>query len=530
VNSGEVLYLKDSVKFEPSVFSWPAWPQIIQPVTAALNLKNRYFKILESYLEDPNVHYTAANDPNLIGGPFINVPPEQSILVEKIFSELQEKTKNLIQVAKDIGVLNSLVLEKGKGYSLEPLYDQLPKTLRGMVELSYDLNNLPHIRLIEPLVYKKYYNPFHQSILVSEVLRDFRPFVLSTPYVERDEEFKINRSFNDPLYDDLFCSRFKPIRKDAIENIFETNQVEKVLNKFFQVNPPAVSQDRNWDGNGVRVRYFGHACVLIETQGTSILVDPLVSYHYPSDLNRYTFGDLPDRLDYVLFTHAHEDHIVFETILQIRHKVGKFVIPRDTQGKISDPSIGLILSHTGFKNVISLEEFQTISSKDCEIMGLPFLGEHCDVEVNSKLGYYVNAQGHKMLFLADSNNLDPVMYEHIFDEIGAIDILFIGMEHEGGPLTFQYGGLITVPIDYGADQSRRLSGSDYHKAAKVAQQFQCRRAYVYAMGQEPWLNHLMALNYEKESPQILHAQKFVDHCKSLNIDSELLFCKREWNF
>lgn len=524
------LYLKNNVKFEPTVFRWPAWPQIIPPVTAGLNLKNRYLKILESYLEDPDVHYIAANDPNLIGGPFINVPSERRELVKATYERIKEDAKELIRLADSFHELNELILSKAKGQGIEPLYTELPSMLRGKVELFYDLNNLPRYRLIEPLFYRHYYKLHHQSVIVANVNEDFRPFVLSTPYTLNEGEIEIDRPFNDVLYDTLFNSRTTAISRDQVAEIFQTNQIEGIVNNFFQENPTHLHKHQPVEGSGFRMRYFGHACILIETKDVSILVDPLVSYDYSTNLNRFTFSDLPDKVDYVLFTHAHEDHIVFETILQIRHKVGSFVLPRDRQGSLSDPSLRLIFKNMGFKNVVSLEEFEILPFKGGEIIGLPFLGEHCDVEVNSKLGFCVNVNGHKILFLADSNNVEPQLYNLIFDEIGPIDTVFIGMEHEGGPLTFQYGSLITIPISYAIDQSRRLSGSDYSKAINVIEQARCKNAYVYAMGQEPWLNHLMALNYNQESPQIIHSKKFVNECKTRGINSELLFSKREWQF
>ncbi len=526
--SNPSLYLKNNVKFEPTVFRWPAWPQIIPPATAGLNLKNRYLKILESYLEDPDVHYIAANDPNLMGGPFINVPAERSEMVKITYERIKQDAAELFKLADGFRELNELVLNKAKGQGIEPLYSELPSMLRGMIELFYDLNNLPRYRLIEPLFYKRYYDSRHQSVIVANVNKDFRPFVLSTPYILNEGEIEIDRPFNDSLYDALFRSLNKPISKDQIAEIFQTTKIENIIGNFFQETPDTRDERQSIEDGRVRIRYFGHACVLIETSDVSILVDPLISYDYSTTLERFTFSDLPEKIDYVLFTHTHEDHVVFETILQIRHKVKNFVLPRDRQGSLSDPSIYLILENMGFQNLVSLEEFQSLPFKGGEIIGLPFLGEHCDVDVNSKLGFCVIIKEQKILFLADSNNLEPYMYKLIFDEIGPIDTVFIGMEHEGGPLTFQYGGLITIPVSYAADQSRRLSGSDYSKAINLIEQSKCKNAYVYAMGQEPWLNHLMALNYNQESPQIIHSTKFVNECQSRGINSELLFCKREW--
>lgn len=57
---------------------------------------------------------------------------------------------------------------------------------------------------------------------------------------------------------------------------------------------------------GTVITWLGHATVLIETaRGTSILIDPFIkqSPTYPKDFK------LPEKLDLLLLTHAHEDHI-----------------------------------------------------------------------------------------------------------------------------------------------------------------------------------------------------------------------------
>jgi len=521
-------YLKDNIKFEPAIFQWPAWPQIIPPLNAGLNIVNRYLKIMESYLEAPSVHYDAANDPNLMGGPFINISPDLKHMVQAVYDNIKIKSNKLIEIAEGLYTLNGLII-KEKGYSIEPLYKKVPASLKGMVEFSYDLNNFPRIRLIEPLLYKHYYDTSQQSVIMSAMESDFRPFVLSTPLFPQKNDIEIKRPFQDNLYDKLFASRNCPVSADFIAEFFNTEDIQPIIERFFQ-NSPNSRTIESIPTDAVRVRYFGHACVLIETNNTSILIDPLISYNYPTNLKRFTFADLPEKINYVLFTHTHEDHIVIETILQLRHKVDYFVLPRDTQGNLADPSTRLIMQSMGFKNLISLDEFNSIYANDIEIIGIPFLGEHCDVEVASKLGYCIVTARHKFLFLADSNNIEPYMYKLIFDIIGSVDTVFIGMESVGGPLTFQYGGLITIPIEYNMDQSRRLSGSDFLKAVNIVQQSKCKNAYIYAMGQEPWLNHLMALNYKDDSPQLINSKKFISECKSLGIDSELLFAKKEWLF
>jgi glyoxylase-like metal-dependent hydrolase (beta-lactamase superfamily II) len=63
------------------------------------------------------------------------------------------------------------------------------------------------------------------------------------------------------------------------------------------------------------VALFWCACILLETPYIRMLFDPVLSYTYQSHISRYSYEDLPDRIDYVFITHNHQDHVLLETLL-----------------------------------------------------------------------------------------------------------------------------------------------------------------------------------------------------------------------
>ena len=237
---------------------------------------------------------------------------------------------------------------------------------------------------------------------------------------------------------------------------------------------------------------------------------------------------MPDVIDYVVLTHNHQDHVLFESLLQLRHKVKHVVCPASNYGFLADPSLKLTLEKLGFSSVYILNDFEKIHIAGGEIMGLPFLGEHSDLNIHSKIAHFITLKDRKFIFAADSNNLDPNLYTNIFDYIGAIDILFVGMECDGAPLTWLYGPLLTDQLKRGYDNARTLSGSDFNKAWSIVKQSQCKEAYVYAMGQEPWLNYIMALQYTPDSIQMTESDRFIKVCQESNIKAERLYGKKEW--
>jgi hypothetical protein len=111
--------------------------------------------------------------------------------------------------------------------------------------------------------------------------------------------------------------------------------------------------------------------------------------------------------------------------------------------------------------------------------------------------------------------------------VGDVDIIFLGMECDGGPLSWLYGPLLTKPLARKQDQSRRLNGSDYERGIDIINRFHPKQVYVYAMGQEPWLTYLTSIQYTEESSPIIESNKLVADCRERGIESERLFGHKE---
>ncbi len=525
--SSEPLFLRPNVQVEPLFDSWYAWPHLIPPVTAARNVTERHLKIMDSYLAAPAVHAAAVANPKMLGGPFIDYKGERT---EEI-AELRERTKSgradLIELSAAIQSLDNLLRAHARGFSLHPLYAQVPHILKGYVELVYDLNNNASFRLLEPLLYRsKYFDRSAQSVALSAIDGDDRPFVLSTPRLPSDDTIDLPRPFSDESIDWLFRLKQSPEPWSRIrENLDVPDCQADLLRSFFTEERPAPYE--KYSGKGMRWRYFGHACILLESAGVSILFDPVLSYTYESDISRYTYADLPDRIDFVVITHNHQDHILLETLLQIRHRVQTFVVPFSTGGSMQDPSVKLMLEAIGCKNVVEMRPLDALQFKGGSITALPFFGEHADLDIQAKLGYLIRMGRHSLLFLADSCNIEPMLYQHLRAEIGEVDALFLGMECDGAPLSWLYGPLLTRPFERAMDASRRLTGSNYEQALDIVNRFSCREVYVYAMGQEPWLNYVMSIKYTEQSRPIVDSNRLIRDCQARGLCAERLFGEKE---
>lgn len=524
----ELVYLKPNVVIEPLFDRWYAWSHLISPATAAMNITGRHLKIMNSYIQAPQIHAAAVRNPKMLGGPFMDYDGGRVDEVKALRDKTLDKQANLVEFSKAIKELDKLLQSSGKGYSLESLYEKVPEILKGYVELVYDLNNNPSFRLFEHLLYNsEFYNKSSQSIALWITNNDERPFCLSTARLNEPHVLHLDIPFDHAGIDELSRMKRNGRPLSEIERILDIKDEDKELfSTFFTTEAP--EPYKKYTGDKVRMRYFGHACILIETKDVSILVDPLISYYgYQSEVDHFSDVDIPDEIDYILITHNHQDHILFETLLPLRHKVKNIIVPRTTGGALQDPNIKLAFNNIGFNNVIEMDEMESISFGDCKVTGIPFTGEHCDLDVQAKLCYHVEFDEFSFLFVADSRVVEPTLYKHIYKTIGDVDVIFLGMECDGAPLSWLYGPLMTNELPRDMDGSRRLAGCDCEKGMSLINIFNPKEAYVYAMGAEPWVEFISSVKYTDESHPIIQSDKLVAECAKKGIIAERLYGEKE---
>jgi len=520
--------LSPSVRNIPLVNAWFAHPYLVSPLTFGLYTRHSHLAMLESFLEDPSQHLESARRPELLGGPFINYPGDPADMARFRDATL-ERCAPQLRAADAINAMYQMLQEQAKGAGLPALYAQVDASIRRGVELSYNVSKQPDVRFIEPVFYDgPLFDTSLQTCLLERATLDPRSFVLSTPQIRAgDRTVELRLPFGDPLWNALnggthdvdgLLEQLRPHLGDAARGM-------PLLRQMLEPVRPAASKD-GWPGDGVRLRYFGHACVLMESAGTSILIDPLLSYPGESAVDHYTFDDLPERIDYLLITHPHQDHIVFETLLRLRHKVGQVVVGRGGGG-LPDVSLKLMLRHCGFERVIELGEYEALEFDGGRILGAPFYGEHADLDIRSKLAFGIQMQGACCLFFADSNPPAADFYEPLKKLMPRIDALFLGMECVGAPATWLYGSLLQKMLTRGEDQSRRLDGCDAARALQMHAFFDPKRLFIYAMGAEPWLTHITSIAYSEESTQFKEARKVERTLREQGRQAEVLFGRME---
>jgi L-ascorbate metabolism protein UlaG (beta-lactamase superfamily) len=384
------------------------------------------------------------------------------------------------------------------------------------------------MRPLESLLYKsRFHNPKLQSLRILEQTRDdSRPFFLTTPRLPEADQIDWRVPFDSPEVDELFKLDVQPQTLGYIRELLNLREPDE--HKLLPLlTKDATPHAERWTQPGVRLRYFNHACVLVEFNGISILTDPWVAPVSLAGAEHLSYKDLPERIDFALITHGHHDHFVVETLLRLRQRIECLVVPRTSGMFYADTSLKQAALQLGFKNVVEMDALDSLKLPGGEIIGAPFFGEHADL-AHGKIGYVVRAGHQQILFAADSNCLDRRLYDHLKAMLGPIETVFLGMECVGAPLSWMYGTFLPVKPKRQHDQTRRTKGCNANAAFELLDAVGGRRVYIYAMGREPWLQFGMGLGLADDSPQVRESDSVMLRANALSfVDAQRPFCQFE---
>jgi len=521
--------LADSTVVEPLVNQWSAWAQLISPLPASLHLLNFQLLALSSYLEDPPAHVRASRDPDLIGGPFVDIPAERADQIKDLLATTRERRRLNIELAKAATDFQNWLADEAHGQSLEPYYQMIPEPLRGYVELTYDYYNHPIVRFFESLLYEsKYYQKDLQSLRLWRLPHDSaRTFFMSTPRLLEEQQIDWRVSFDRAQVDELFKLESQPRPLGYIKDLLGISERDEgKLTSLLSTAPERLPEKQRDDS--IHIRYFGHACILIEWKGTTILSDPFIGVTpAQGGMERYSYKDLPRQIDFVLVTHSHQDHFALETLLRLRHRIGHLLVPKSSGLLYGDISLKLMTRKLGFPQVSELDALESIALSDGEIVAVPFLGEHGDL-AHGKTAYVVRAGKEQILVGADSDCLDRQLYVNIRQALGTIGTVFLGTESVGAPLSWGCGPLFPRKPHHLHEQTRRYHGSNAERALEILKTVGAKRVYAYALGLEPWVEHLLGLGLTVDSPQYIESEKLLAGWRNLGGASERLCGKADF--
>ena len=248
----------------------------------------------------------------------------------------------------------------------------------------------------------------------------------SPNYSAKNERFKNRREniFEEMRKRDSFWKN--PMKRFSNNMLFNSNQTVPEQH-LPEVHPPNIRKFLE-PTDSIKFIWFGHSTILINITNTIVLVDPvfspsaspvkfLVPRFQPPVLD---LSELP-KIDIVLISHDHYDHLDMNTVQYLRDKVPKFVVPLGVTSHLKSWGVSE-------EKMIELDWWQSTSFDQVTFTSAPaqhFSGRQALFNTSQTLWSSWVVQSADVSFYFSGDSGYDVHYKQIGDKFGPIDLVFI---------------------------------------------------------------------------------------------------------
>ena len=120
------IYLKPNVVIEPLFDRWYAWSHLVSPATAAMNITGRHMKIMNSYIQAPQIHAAAIKNPKMLGGPFMDYNGGRVEDVKQLRDATMQQQAPMIALSEALKELDKMLKANARADFGAPPPDDLP--------------------------------------------------------------------------------------------------------------------------------------------------------------------------------------------------------------------------------------------------------------------------------------------------------------------------------------------------------------------------------------------------------------------
>ncbi len=218
--------------------------------------------------------------------------------------------------------------------------------------------------------------------------------------------------------------------KSIFHQIFKFRKQKYPPNNIKIVDNPKMHLAQSGD-KGIRITWLGHSAIIMDVDSTRLLFDPMLSKYaspFPAFVKRFknslklNDADLESlgKIDAVIISHDHYDHLDYETITKLKNQIDKFYVPLGVGAHLEKWKIDKT-------KIIEVDWWEEFLHDDLKIICTP--AQHFSGRRASKRNYtlwaswLIKYKGKSVYFSGDSGYFGG--FKEIKEKYGSIDLAML---------------------------------------------------------------------------------------------------------